>query len=82
MRRLALVAVVLLSACAGATVEPGQCTAGYDLGFRDAIMGLTPQDTIYEPMCTGKGARLDVALYRQGWVDGHFEVEKRTPHTE
>ena len=81
MRRFVLLAVVFLAACA-VDIEPRQCTAGYDLGFRDAIMGLTPQDTLYEPVCTRKGARLDLALYRQGWLDGHFEVENRTPHTE
>ena len=82
MRRLALLAVFFLSACAGAEVRPQQCAAAYDLGFRDAIMGLTPQDTLYEPACSRNGARLDLAQYKQGWLDGHFEYENRTPHTE
>ena len=81
MRLFLLLAVASLAACA-VDVAPGQCAAGYDLGYRDAIMGLRPQDTIYEPVCTGKGARLDLASYRQGWLDGHFEYESRTPHTE
>lgn len=63
-------------------IQPAQCSAAYDLGFRDAIMGLNPQDLLYEPMCTKKGARLDLAVYRQGWLDGHFEYESRIPHTE
>ena len=63
-------------------IQPAQCSAAYDLGFRDAIMGLNPQDLLYEPMCAQKGARLDLAVYRQGWLDGHFEYESRIPHTE
>lgn len=81
MARFTVLAVVFLAACA-VDIEPRQCTAGYDLGFRDAIMGLNPQDLIYEPVCTRKGSRLDPALYRQGWLDGHFEYESRIPHTE
>lgn len=82
MKRLVLLAVVCLSACAGAEVQPQQCAAAYDLGFRDAIMGLGPQDNIYGPACTRNGARLDLALYRDGWLEGHFQYENRTPHTE
>jgi hypothetical protein len=81
MRRIVFLAVVSLSACA-TDVQPQQCAAAYDLGFRDAIMGLTPQDSIYAPICTGKGAQLDLALYREGWLEGHFQYEIRTPHTE
>ena len=82
MRRLVFLAVVCLSACAGVEIQPQQCAAAYDLGFRDAIMGLSPQDGLYEPACTGKGSRLDLALYREGWLEGHFQYENRTPHTE
>ena len=81
MRRLVLLAVVFLAGCA-VDIQPAQCSAAYDLGFRDAIMGLNPQDLLYESMCTQKGARLDLAVYRQGWLDGHFEYESRIPHTE
>jgi hypothetical protein len=80
MRLVALLAVFILSACV--SVDPSQCAAGYDLGYRDAIMGLLPQDSLYEPQCSQKGARLDLASYRQGWLDGHFELENRMPHTE
>lgn len=82
MRRCVLLAVVLLSACAGADVQPQQCAAAYDLGFRDAIMGLTPQDSIYAPICKGQGVGLDAGRYREGWLEGHFQYENRTPHTE
>jgi hypothetical protein len=82
MRRFLLLAVVSLSGCAGVEIQPQQCAAAYDLGFRDAIMGLTPQDTIYEPVCAQKGTRLDMAKYREGWLEGHFQYENRTPHTQ
>jgi len=45
-------------------------------------MGLVPQDPLYEPACAQKGARLDLAAYKQGWLDGHFDLENRMPHTE
>ena len=77
---LALLAVVILSSCASA--DSSQCAGGYELGYRDAIMGLVPQDPLYEPQCRQRGARFDLALYRQGWLDGHFEAENRMPHTE
>jgi hypothetical protein len=79
MKRFFLLAVVSLSACAGAQVNPEQCAAPYELGFRDAIMGLNAQDGIYAPAC---GAAFDVAAYREGWLEGHFQYENRTPHTE
>lgn len=82
MRRFVFLAVVWLSACAGVEVRPDQCAAAYDLGFRDAIMGLTPQDGVAGPACTRSSAQLDLALYREGWLEGHFQYENRTPHTE
>jgi uncharacterized protein YceK len=80
MRVAVLLAVVLLSGCA--SIDASQCANAYDLGFRDAIMGLTPQDTLYEQGCTRAGTRLDLARYKEGWLDGHFEVDRRTPHTD
>ena len=82
MRGLVLLAVISLSACASVDIEANQCAAAYDLGYRDAIMGLQPQDLLYEPKCAQKGARLDLAVYRQGWLDGHFDFETRVPHTD
>jgi hypothetical protein len=82
MRRFLLLAVVSLSACASADIQPQQCGSAYELGFRDAIMGLNPQDLIYAPVCSRTGGRLDVALYRDGWLEGHYQYENRTPHTE
>jgi hypothetical protein len=82
MKRFVPLAVVFLSACAGVDMDARQCAGAYDLGFRDAIMGLVPQDGLYDPACSSKGQRLDLAAYRSGWLDGHFELEKRIPHTE
>jgi hypothetical protein len=82
MRRFVAIAVVSLSACAGTNIDPQQCAAPYEIGFRDAIMGLNPQDGIYTPACARSGARLDMVSYREGWLEGHFQYENRTPHTE
>lgn len=82
MRRFVFLAVVSLSACAAADMRPDQCAAPYDLGFRDAIMGLSPQDGVYGPACMRDGGRFDLAGYREGWLEGHFQYENRTPHTE
>lgn len=82
MKRLVFLTLWFLSACAGVDMDSRHCAAAYDLGFRDAIMGLLPQDGLYDPACTRRGTRLDLAAYRSGWLDGHFEYENRTPHTE
>lgn len=63
-------------------LDARQCAAGYDLGLRDATMGLTPQDPLYEARCSRNGTRLDAASYKQGWLDGRFELENRMPDTE
>ena len=82
MRRFLVLAVVSLSACAAADLKTDQCAAPYEVGFRDAIMGLNPQDALYGPACTRNGAPLNLAAYREGWLEGHFQYENRTPHTE
>ena len=80
MKLAALSAVVLLAGCA--SITPQQCRQPYDLGFRDAIMGGQAQDLVWAPLCTQQGAPLDSAAYIQGWKDGRFEYEKRTPHVD
>jgi hypothetical protein len=80
MKLAALVTVLFLAGCA--SLDNAQCAAAYDTGYRDAIMGLQRQDTLIEPICTRQGARLDMALYREGWLDGRMEAERRVPHTE
>lgn len=80
MKLAALMAFFFLAGCA--SLDNTQCAAAYDTGYRDAIMGLQRQDTVIEPVCTRQGARLDTALYREGWLDGRQEAERRVPHTE
>jgi len=77
-----LVAVVSLSACAAAELKPDQCAAPYDIGVRDGIMGLNPQDELYGPPCARNGTPLNFAAYREGWIEGNFQYVTRTPHTE
>ena len=77
MARLALLAVFFLAGCA--STDSGQCRNAYDLGYRDAIMGLQRQDHLSGPICERQGAGLDSALYREGWLDGKNELDRRTP---
>ena len=77
MLRLALLAVFFLAGCAA--IDRGQCASAYDVGWRDGIMGLQPQDNLFGPACERQGASLDRAVYRQGWLDGKHEFDKRTP---
>jgi hypothetical protein len=50
----------------------------HDLGHRDAIFGLQPQDDIYAQQCQAHGARVDVARYAEGFREGRHEFEMRT----
>lgn len=82
MRLFFVLAVISLSACAAAELKPDQCAAPYEIGFRDAIMGLNPQDGAYGPTCLRNGGQMNLAAYRDGWLEGRFQYENRTPHTE
>jgi len=77
--RLWLLAAVLLSGCAGLDAEACRKADWYDLGFRDAIFGLQPQDNVYLSQCQPSGAQVDVARYTQGWREGKYEADARTP---
>ena len=81
MKPVILGAVVLLAGCA-ASLDPGQCGSAYEIGYRDAIFGMQPQDDVYAPLCARQGTSIDVTAYREGWKDGHFEFEKRAPHID
>ena len=77
MRSRLLLLVFILPACAA--VDSGECREAnwYDLGFRDAIYGLQPQDLVYAAQCEPHGVKLDVALYAQGWREGKWEADDR-----
>ena len=62
-----------------ATVEACRQADWYDLGFRDAIFGIQPQDAVYASQCQPSGAKVDVARYAQGWREGRYEADARTP---
>lgn len=69
----ALLAAVVLAGCA--TPDAGTCRSAdwYDLGFRDAIFGMQPQDNVYSARCD----KVDVARYVQGWREGKYEADSR-----
>lgn len=75
-----VLAVTFLTGCA--TVDAAQCGGAYDLGYRDAIMGLQRQDNLYVPLCDQQRVKLDTPQYVEGWLDGRQEYDRRTPHTE
>ena len=60
-------------------MDPEGCRGAnwYDLGFRDAIFGLQRQDDLYSQQCERSGAKVDVARYMQGFVEGRYEADRR-----
>jgi hypothetical protein len=79
MKALVVTATVaILTGCA--TISDAECQKPYDVGFRDAIFGLQRQDTVYAPMCSARGAQLDIAAYAQGWQEGKYEFDRRKAH--
>ena len=73
--RTLVLTVASLTGCA--TIEANDCQKAYDVGFRDAIFGLQPQDNVYASLCSAKGARLDLAAYGAGWQEGKYEFDRR-----
>jgi hypothetical protein len=72
-----VVVVALLAGCASVDAEDCRRANWYDLGFRDAIFGLQRQDDLYTLQCERHGAKVDVARYVQGWVEGTYEADRR-----
>lgn len=72
-----LLAAVLLGGCAALDDAGCRQADWYDLGFRDAIFGLQPQDNVYASQCEPRGAKVDVARYAQGWKEGKWEADSR-----
>jgi len=75
--RFWLLAAVVLSGCAGLDDDGCRQADWYDLGFRDAIFGIQPQDNVYVSQCEPFVARVDVSRYRQGWREGKWETDAR-----
>ena len=75
--RFWLLSAVILSGCAGFDSTACRQADWYDLGFRDAIFGIQPQDPLYVRQCEAHGVRVDVARYSQGWKEGKYEVDAR-----
>lgn len=76
LRLLAAAAALALSSCAGFDAAECRSADWYDLGFRDAIFGLQPQDQVYAHGCE-RHARVDVARYSLGWREGKWEADQR-----
>ena len=49
-----------------------------DVGYRDAIFGLQPQDGIYGQQCQAHGASVNATRYAEGFREGRHEFEMRT----
>jgi hypothetical protein len=77
--RFSLLLAVFLAGCAGLGDAGCRQADWYDLGFRDAIFGLQPQDPVYAGQCEPFGVKVDAARYSQGWREGRYEADARTP---
>jgi hypothetical protein len=78
MRLMLVAAVAALTGCA--TLDAAQCQSPYEVGFRDAIFGLQPQESLYAPLCSRNGVQLDAPRYVQGWQEGKYEFDRRKAH--
>lgn len=74
-----LLALTLLAGCAGLDDVSCRHAKWYDLGFRDALFGIAPQSEIYSSQCEPHGVKVDVARYSQGWREGRYEADARSP---
>ena len=72
-------ACVLAAGCTTVTDSECRSTNWYDLGFRDAILALQPQELSYAEACARHGVKIDSARYLQGWTEGRYEAEARHP---
>jgi hypothetical protein len=66
-----------LGACAGLDPEGCRRANWYDIGFRDAILGLQRQDDVYAMQCEPSSVKVDVTRYAQGWREGKWEADSR-----
>jgi hypothetical protein len=68
-------------ACGCAATGGAECRSAdwYELGFRDALLALRPQDPVYAEACAKYGVTVDSARYAQGWREGKYEADYRNP---
>ena len=80
MRRICSTLLLVLAGCAG--LDSNTCASAdwYELGFRDAIFSLQPQDNVYVQQCDAHKVKVDVARYGQGWQEGKYENDRRRSH--
>ena len=81
MRLVLVILLVALSGCTNLEVADCRNADWYDLGFRDAIYGLQPQDGVYADQCGRHNLKVDVARYGQGWREGKWEHDDRLGHS-
>jgi hypothetical protein len=75
--RLAALALLLLTGCSSLDAVGCRHANWYNLGFRDAILGIQRQDDVYALQCEPHGVSVDVARYIQGWREGKYEADQR-----
>ena len=77
MQRAVPLLALILSACAGMDATGCRAANWYDVGFRDAIYAMQPQDYAYASQCEPHGVKIDMAAYAQGWREGKWEADDR-----
>ena len=75
--RVAALFLVLAAGCSGLDSQTCSRADWYDLGFRDAIFGLQPQNDVYATQCDRQAVKVDVVRYAQGWREGKYEADQR-----
>ena len=76
--RGACLCLAVLCGCAGLDADACRTANWYDLGFRDALYGIQPQDLVYAEQC----AAVDAARYAQGWREGRYEFDRRASQSQ
>ena len=66
-----------LAGCAG--MQAGECRSAnwYEVGYRDAMLGMQRRDNVYAHQCSQHGVGLDTAAYGKGWQEGQWEADQR-----
>ena len=73
--RALLAGAAVIGGCAAMSDTQCRSADWYEVGYRDGIFGLQPQDGVYAHQCAG--ASVDLARYAQGWREGKWEFDSR-----